>query len=139
MMNIDFTLINWFAVVVCFVVGQVFLTLWFSVLFGAPWAQAYSPGKSKTEHTKEIPGATLGIGAVCTFILVTGIAVLQVALAIKTLHAALGVAAFISLTFVLATTIPGYAFLKRWNALVLAVGSQISFIFIASTILVLWQ
>jgi hypothetical protein len=137
-MNIELGQINWLSVVVCFIIGQIYLTLWFSVFFGTPWARAYDPTKSKAEHTKEIPGYTYGIGALCMFILVLGIAMLQSALEIKTVGDALGVAAFISASFVLTTTIPGYAFLKRWNALILAVGSQVTLIFILSVILALW-
>ena len=138
-MNIEFGLINWAAVGVCFVIGQVYLTLWFSVFFGTPWAKAYDPSKSKSDHIKEIPGYTYGIGAACTFLLVMGIAILQLSLSITTLNGALEIAGFISLNFILATTIPGYAFLKRWNALLLAVSSQVSLIFILSVILALWQ
>ncbi len=61
-MNIEFGLINWLAVVVCFIVGQVYLTLWFSVFFGTSWARAYDHTKSKTEHTKEIPAILMGLG-----------------------------------------------------------------------------
>ncbi len=138
-MHLQFELINWLAVVICFILGQAYLTVWFSVLFGKPWAKAYDPTKSKAEHTKEIPGYTYGIGALCTFTLVLGIAVLQASFGIKSFGAAMRLAAFISLAFVLATTIPGYAFLRRWNALVLAVGSQVSLIFILSVILAIWQ
>ena len=135
----QFELINWLAVVVCFIIGQVYLTLWFSAFFGNSWAKAYDPAKTKAEHTKEIPGYTYAIGATCTFVLVLGMALLQAAMGVKGLAAGLGLGAFISLFFVVATTIPGYVFLRRWNALALAVGSQVSLILIVSVILALWK
>lgn len=138
-MNLNFDLINWAAVAVCFVVGQAYLTLWFLVIFGEPWAKAYHPDKTKAEHGKEIPGYTYGIGAICMITLILGIALLQTALQITSLGSGLSLAAFVSLTFVLATTVPGYAFLRRWNALAMAVGSQITLIFILSAILAMWH
>ena len=57
-MSFEFSQVNWLSVFVCFVIGQVFLTLWFTVLFGEPWAKAYNPSMSKAEHTKEVPGFT---------------------------------------------------------------------------------
>ena len=117
---------------------QIYLTLWFSVFFGSKWAKAYRPGTSKAEHTKEIPGYTYAIGALCTFVLVLGIAIVQSSLEIESWSAGLELAAFISVAIILSTTVPGYAFLKRWNALWLAVTSQVSLVFILSVILALW-
>lgn len=138
-MNLQFELINWPAIGVCFIVGQVFLTVWFTVLFGTPWAKAYNPTKTKAEHTKEVPGYTYAIGAICMIALVLGLALLQIALGVKTLGAGLGLAAFVSITLVLTTMLPGYAFLRRWNAFILAATSQVTLIFILNVILALWQ
>lgn len=137
-MNINFSQVDWLAIVVCFVIGQIYLTLWFTLFFGEAWAKAYDPAKSKAEHTKEVPGYTYGIGALCTFLLVIGLAILQIVLAVTSVSGAIMLAVFVSLTLVLATMIPGYAFLRRLNALVLAAGSQVTLIFILSIILVLW-
>jgi len=86
-MDVNFETINWLAVTACIVIGQVFMTLWFAVIFGAPWAKAF----------------------------------------------------FITLFFCIATALPGYAFLKRWNAFILAIGSQSALILIISVILAIWK
>ena len=138
-MNFDFEQINWIAIGVCFVIGQVYLTIWFTALFGEPWARAYAPGKTKAEHTKEIPGWTYAIGAVAMILLVIGLALLQNGLGVSGVGGGLGLALFVSLTLVLTTMVPGYAFLKRWNALVLAAGSQVTLIFILSVVLAVWK
>ncbi len=138
MINLPFELLNWPAIGVCFVAGQIYLTLWFTVIFGEPWAKAYDPAKTKAEHTKEVPGYTYGIGALCTLLLTLGIALLQAMVGVSGIASALGLAFTISVVFVLATMIPGYAFLRRWNALVLAAGSQVTLIFILSIILAVW-
>ncbi|MEQ9426434.1 MAG: DUF1761 domain-containing protein [Cyclobacteriaceae bacterium] len=138
-MNLDLGALNWVAVVVCFVIGQIYLTMWFTIIFGEAWAKVYDPTKAKAEHTKEIPGFTYGIGAICTFLLILGLAILQLNLGISSISGGFSFGAFISVFFVLATTIPGYAFLRRWNALWLAVSSQVSLIFILSVVLAVWK
>jgi len=85
-MNISFGQINWIAVVACFVVAQIYLTLWFSVFFGNAWAKAYHPEKTKADHTKEIPGFTYAVGAICTFLLVLGLALFQSMLGVNDLQ-----------------------------------------------------
>ncbi len=137
-MNFDFGQINWIAVFVCFVVGQVYLTLWFTVFFGDAWAQAYQPGKTKAEHTKEVPGFTYAIGAACTLLMVIGLALLQTLAGVQGVIGGISVGLFVGICFVGATMIPGYAFLRRWPALILAAGSQISIVIIISLILSLW-
>ena len=138
-MNIDFAQINWLAIVVCFVVGQVFLTLWFTVLFGEPWAKAYDPKKTKSEHTKETPGYTYGIGALCTLLLTLGIAFLQNALNVQGISSGVSLGLFVSLMIVATTMLPGYAFLKKLNGAAIALGSQVVLIIILSIILSAWK
>ena len=138
-MMIDFGQLNWLAIGVSFVVGQVYLTVWFTAIFGEPWAKAYDPTKTKKEHTKEVPGYTYAIGALCTFLLVLGIATLQAGLGVDSVGAGLGLGTFLAITLALATMIPGYAFLRRWNALVLAAGSQVTLVLILSVILAVWK
>lgn len=130
--------LNWFAILACVVVGQVFLTVWFLVLFGEPWAKAYGAA-DKQQHTKEIPGYTYAIGAACVLLLSLGLAVLQQNLGIQTVGGGLMLGLVIALHFSIATALPGYAFLKRWNAFFLAIGSQTILIVILSVILAVWQ
>lgn len=137
-MELHFGSINWLAILACVVVGQIFLTLWFFGIFGAPWAKAYGVA-DKQQHTKEIPGYTYAIGAICVLLLSLGLAILHQNLAITTLGPALTLGLFIAVFFSIATALPGYAFLKRWSAFILAIGSQTTLILILSVILALWQ
>lgn len=130
--------LNWLAIVACIVVGQVFLTVWFLVLFGNPWAEAYGVADKK-QHAAEIPGYTYAIGAACTFLLTIGLAVLQQALGVATVGAGLAVGLFVALSFCIATALPGYAFLRRWPAFFLAIGSQTVLILLLSGILAVWK
>lgn len=136
----DFNLgnLNWFAIAACIVVGQVFLTVWFLVLFGEPWARAYGVA-DKQQHAKEIPGYTYGIGLVCVIGLTLGLATLQRSLGINSLAAGIQFGIFIAAFFCIATALPGYAFLRRWSAASMAIGSQATLIVILSLILALWQ
>lgn len=135
-MNLDG--VNWLAIVACVVIGQIFLTVWFLVLFGEPWAKAYG-ATDKQAHAKEIPGYTYGVGLVCMILLTLGLAVLQRGLAVASLGDGLMVGLFVSVTFCIATALPGYAFLRRWSAFFLAIGAQIVLIMILSAILAVWQ
>lgn len=137
-MELNFGSLNWIAIIVCVVVAQAFLTLWFLVLFGDPWAKAYGVA-DKAQHTKEIPGYTYAIGAACALLLTLGLALLQSALGITDIGGALTLGIFIALTFSIATAMPGYAFLKRWSAFFIAQSSQICLILILSVILAIWQ
>ena len=137
-MELNFNNINWAAVLVCLVIGQVFLTVWFTALFGKPWAKAYGVDDPK-QHTKEVPGYTYAIQIISTALLVTGMAALQGSLAINTVGSGLMFGLYIALFFSIATALPGYAFLKRWNAFFLAMGSQTVLIIIISIILAIWK
>jgi len=139
-MNLIFADINWLAVIACVVAGQIFLTLWFAVIFGERWAKSYGgESMTKAQHTKEVPGYTYGIGAFCTLILTLSIALLQATLGISDLSRALKLGCLIAIGLSAATAFPGYAFLKRYPAFFLAAGSQVCLIFILSVILALWQ
>ncbi|MEQ9219255.1 MAG: DUF1761 domain-containing protein [Cyclobacteriaceae bacterium] len=137
-MQLNFGEINWLSIVVCFVVGQVFLTLWFTVFFGEQWAKAYDPTKNKKEHTKEVPGYTYAVGAICMFLLVLGLELFQMMLGVYDMQSGLRLGIFISVFIILATMLPGYAFLKRWNAMRLSLGSQVFVTLIISAILGAW-
>lgn len=134
----NFDGLNWLAILLCFVVGQGFLTVWFVALFGRPWALAYGAADQK-QHTKEIPGYTYAIGALCLLLLTVGLAMLQAALGVNTAAEGLMTGIFVAVHFCVATALPGYAFLKRWNAFFLAIGSQTTLILVLSLILALWQ
>lgn len=137
-MEFNFETLNWAAIGICIVVGQLFLTAWFTVLFGTPWAKAYGV-KTKEEHTKEVPAYTYGIGLICTVLLTLGIALLQSNLAIHSLGDGLFLGIMLAIFFCISTALPGYAFLKRWNAFALAIGSQTLLIIMISIILAIWK
>lgn len=134
---LDFSL-NWLAVLVSVVAGQIISTVWFTALFGEPWAKEYGATDRK-EHTKQVPGYTYAVQALCTIVLVIGSAIVQRSLGVDTFGEALGFAAFVSLVFVVATGIPGQAFLKRWRVAALAGGSQVVMVFAVSIILAVWR
>lgn len=137
-MPLDFAALNWLAILACVVIGQVFLTVWFAVLFADPWAKAYGAA-DKAEHTKAIPAYTYGIGLACMILLVVGLALFQQAIGITTLGAGLTSGAIIAICFAAATALPGYAFLQRYSSAKLAIGSQIVLILILSAILGAWS
>ncbi len=137
-MLFDFGGLNWLAILVSVIVGQVFLTVWFAVIFADPWAKAYGAA-DKAEHTKQIPGYTYGVGLACMILLTIGLALLQQGLGVTTFGAGLGSGLMVAICFGVATALPGYAFLKKWDAALLAIGSQVVLILILSVILAVWQ
>ena len=137
-MTFDFASVNLLAVGASFVAAQVFLTLFFTVLFGKPWAKAYGPGKTPAEHTQEVPKYTYGIGAACTLGLTLCLALLHAAVGVSGVGEALVLGLLLAAGLVLGTMTPGYAFLKRWAAYRLAAASQVAAILLVSTILGAW-
>lgn len=137
-MELNFINLNWLAILTCIVVGQIFLTVWFLVIFGEPWAKAYGAADKK-QHTAEIPPYTYGIGLVCMILLNLGLALFQQTAGIDTLETGFMFGIMIAIFFVIATALPGYAFQKRWPAGILAIGSQTVLILILSSILAVWQ
>ncbi|MEM9326085.1 MAG: DUF1761 domain-containing protein [Bacteroidota bacterium] len=137
-MNFDFSSLNWLAVGACLVFGQAFLSVWFIVLFGTPWAKEYGV-QDKRQHTKEIPGYTYGVQALCTFLLVMGLAIMQPVIGIDSLQSGISFGLFVAVFFSAATALPGYIFLKRMNAFAMAMGSQAILIVVASAILAIWK
>lgn len=136
-MTMDFGAINWLAILACVVVGQVFLTVWFVALFAKPWAKEYGVDDPK-QHTKAVPGYTYGIGAACVLLVSVGIALLQAGLGVEGVAGGVTFGLFVALHFAVATALPGYAFLKRYRAFGLALGSQVVLIVVLSTILAVW-
>lgn len=134
-MEWSFGALNWVAILVGVVVGQVVSTIWFVVLFGEPWARAYG-AKSKKEHTEQVPGYTYGVGAACTFVLTVSIALLHAALSVTSVGAALSLGVLLSVGFCVATCLPGQAFLRRYDVAWIACGSQTAMILAISAVLV---
>ena len=126
--------LNWLAIGLCVVLGQAFVTLWFAVIFARPWAKVYGVDDPK-QHTSEIPGYTYAVGAGCVFLLSVGLASLQRDLGLKTLSDGLGLGLAVAIWFSIATALPGYAFLRRWRAFILAMGSQCALIMLLSAVL----
>lgn len=137
-MDMHFDTINWLAVLVCLIVGQGVLTVWFVALFGTPWAEEYGVADKK-QHTKEIPGYTYAIQAVSTALMILGMATLQASLGIDTAGGGIILGLWVAISFSIATALPGYAFLKRWRAFALAMGSQAVLMVIVSAILAVWK
>ncbi len=137
-MELGFGQINWLAIFACVVVGQIWLTLWFVVFFGEPWAKAYGgEGMTKAQHTKEVPMYTYGIGAACVATLAVGISLLQHAFAVQSVVDALILAAVVAATVFVPMAMPAYAFLRRWSAFLIGAGSQITLLAILSVIVAL--
>ena len=137
-MELSFSEINWLAVLVSVIAGQVISTVWFTVLFGDPWAREYGAADRK-QHTKEVPGYTYGVQALCTVALVISLALLQRWLGVDSIGDALMLGGFVSVGLCIATGLPGQAFLKRWRVAGLALGSQVAMILAISLILGAWQ
>lgn len=137
-MQLDLLALNWAAVAASVVAGQIISTVWFTALFGKPWAEEYG-ADSPQQHTKEIPKYTYGIQLLCTIVLVVSLALLQQALNIHSVGAALQLGAFVAIGFCIATGLPGQAFLLRWRVAAIAYGSQVAMILGISLILGLWQ
>jgi hypothetical protein len=137
-MSVDISILNWWAIVACVVVGQIVLTVWFVVLFAKPWALAYGVDDPK-KHTAEVPAYTYGIQVLCMALLSFGLAVLQQAMGVASIGGGLAVGLLVAVCFALATATPGYAFLRRWRAYFIAMGSQVAAILILSAILAVWR
>lgn len=137
-MNLELSSLNWLAIGTCLLFGQAFLSVWFIVLFGTPWAKAYGV-EDKKQHTKEVPGYTYAIQALCTFLLILGMAFMQSMIGIDTLQSGFLLGLYVSVFYVIATALPGYLFLKRLNAFLMAMGSQVVLILIVSTVLAIWK
>ncbi len=135
-MEFDVAALNWLGIAAGVIAGQIVSTLWFVVLFGDPWAREYG-AKDRKEHTKEVPGHVYAVGLACTVALVTAIALLQQALAVTTIGAAIELGVLLSVGLCIATGLPGQAFLRRWRVAALASGSQVAMILVISVVLVL--
>lgn len=136
-MTLDFGDLNWLAILLSVVIGQIVLTVWFAVLFADPWAKAYGAA-DKAEHAKDIPAYTYGIGVACMILLTVGLALFQQNIGVQSLAGGLASGLFVALFFALASALPGYAFLKKLDAAAIAIGSQCVVILIVSSILAIW-
>lgn len=137
-MSLDFSSLNWLAIVVSIVIGQVISTVWFTALFGDAWARAYG-AESKQQHTKEVPPYTYGVGLLSTAVLTISIALLQRAISISSIGGALVLGLVLAIGICCATILPGQAFLKRYPVFLMSAGSQSVMILVISIILALWQ
>lgn len=137
-MSLDFGSLNWLAILVSIVIGQVISTVWFTALFGDPWARAYG-AESKQQHTKEIPPYTYGVGLLSTAVLTISIALIQRDMSISTIGSALLLGLVLAIGICCATILPGQAFLKRYPVFLMTAGSQSVMILVISIILALWQ
>ena len=137
-MSFAFADLNWLAIVVSIVVGQILSTVWFTVIFGEPWAREYGASSSQ-EHTKELPFYTYIVGILSTAVLTLTIALLQKSLSISTVASALSLGLTLAIGICVATILPGQAFLKRYRVFAIAAGSQAVLILVISIILALWQ
>jgi len=104
-MVLAFSEINWIAVVVAVIVGQIILTLWFTVLFGNPWAAAYG-AESKAAHAKDVPRVAYGVGLVCMVVLVIGTALIHNAIGINSIGGGLSLGIVAALAYGVATVLP---------------------------------
>ena len=130
--------LNWAAVLVSVVVGQIVSTVWFVALFGEPWAQEYGAANKK-QHTQEIPGYTYGVQVLCTICTVLTLALLQQWLGVDSAGEAIQLGLLVAVGFCIATGLPGQAFLKRWRVAAIALGCQTVMIVAISVVLGLWQ
>lgn len=129
--------INPLALVVGVVAAQIVSTLWFTVLFGEPWAREYGAA-SRQQHTAEIPGSTYGVQLLCTVALALSLAVLQRMIGVASVGGGLGLGLLVAVGLSGANILPGQAFLKRWRVAALTAGCQGTMILVISAILAAW-
>ena len=133
-MDVAFSDLNWIAIIVAIVVGQVLLTLWFTVLIGVPWAKAYG-AENRAEHTKDVPGSAYGVGLACMIALVLVTALLHQAAQVSGLSGGLIFGLIAAAGYGVATVLPGYGFLLKSGAGRIAAGSQAAAILVVSLVL----
>ncbi len=133
-MEISLSSVNWIAVIVAVVAGQALLTLWFTLLFGEPWAKAYGAA-DRAAHTKAVPASAYGIGLACMVVLVIGTALLHQAVGINSIAGGLVFGVITALAYGLATVLPGYGFMLNLDAGRIAAGSQAAVILVVSVVL----
>ena len=133
-MDVSFSEINWIAVAAAVVAGQVLLTLWFTLLFGEPWARAYG-AKNRADHTKEVPGSVYGIGLICMVALTLATSLLHQAAGVKGVGDGLIFGVIAAVGYGIAMVLPGYGFLRKSDAGIIAAGSQAAAILVVSLVL----
>lgn len=133
-MEIGFSDVNWIAVFAAVVAGQILLTIWFTLLFGEPWAKAYG-AEDQAAHTKAVPGSVYGVGLACMVLLVIGTELLHRAAGISDIGGGLIFGVIAAFAYGIATVLPGYGFLLKADAGRLAAGSQATAILVVSLIL----
>ena len=137
-MELSLSGINWLAVGVSIVAGQIISTVWFVVLFAQPWAREYGAENAK-QHTKEIPGYTYAVQIACTATMVVALAVLHRAVGVRSIGDAVALGLLVAIGFCIATGVPGQAFLKRWRVAAIAFGCQATMLVAVSVILGAWR
>jgi F0F1-type ATP synthase assembly protein I len=137
-MDLHLADINWLAVVVSVIVAQIISTVWYVAIFGNAWARVYGV-PTRQQHTKEVPGYTYAVQALCTIVLTVTLAVFMRAVGVESLAGGLTVGLLVAVGFCVATGLPGQAFLKRWRTAALALGSQVVMILAIAAILGGWR
>ena len=137
-MDFSFSGINWLAVGACVVLGQVISTLWFTAIFGEPWAREYGAADRKA-HTSEVPGYTYGVQAACTIVMAISLAVLHRWLDISSIGDGVVLGLFASIGFIVVNVLPGQAFLRRWRVALLCFGCQSVMSIAMSIVLAAWR
>lgn len=134
---LDFTSLNWLAVLVALVAHMLLGAAWFGV-FATPWAALAQPGKSKEQiqaGPKWIYGIAAGGGLVTAILLA---ATLE-GLGATTVLDALAVALLLWAGFVLVKYATTYAFEGRsWTLLALDVGYPLVSMLAMAAILAAW-
>ncbi|MEO0342681.1 MAG: DUF1761 domain-containing protein [Pseudomonadota bacterium] len=126
--------INWTAIVAAVIVGQILLTLWFTLIFGEPLAKAYG-AEGRATHTKDVPASAYFIGLACMVLLVIGTGLLHQAIGISNISGGFVFGVIAALAYGIATVLPGYGFLLKPDAGRLAAGSQAVAILVISLVL----
>lgn len=135
---LDFTNLNWLAVLVALVAHMILGAVWFGV-FATPWAREAHPGKTKEEiqaGPKWIYAIAAGGGLVTAIILA---ATLRQLGALGTLTDALGVAFLLWAGFVAVKYATTYAFeYKSWTLWAIDVGYPLVTMLVMAAIFQLW-
>lgn len=136
-MSLDFTTLDWLAVVAALVAHMILGAAWFGV-FAKPWAERAHPGKTKEELAagpKWVYGVAAGGGLLMAVVLAGTLA----AVGATTLADALGTALLLWLGFVLVNYATTYAFAHKDSTLLaIDVGYPLVSMLAMALIFALW-